>query len=177
MTVWWPKHVASNLNNKILLCLTENVYIRCLSVSIFVCRNIKCNTLYIIYYITEACAIQLDSTYNELGILTIYISPRGNFTNFLNRLGLILQKFYSSKYSIAICGDVNVYCLIDINIKSQLDAVWHSYNVACTVKFPTKIGLNSHTAIGSVFIVIHASTIAKYDLYPLINGLSDHDTQ
>jgi len=65
----------------------------------------------------------LDSTYNEIGILTIYISPRGNFTNFLNRLGLILQKFYSSKYSIAICGDVNVYCLIDINIKSQLDAV------------------------------------------------------
>ena len=115
MTVWWPKHVASNLNNKILLCLTENVYIRCLSVSIFVCRNIKCNTLYIIYYITEACAIQLDSTYNEIGILTIYISPRGNFTNFLNRLDLILQKLYSSKYSIIICGDVNVYCLIDIN--------------------------------------------------------------
>ena len=31
-----------------------------------------------------ACAIQLDSTFNKLCILTVYRSPRGNFTNFLN---------------------------------------------------------------------------------------------
>jgi hypothetical protein len=35
--------------------------------------------------------------------------------------------------------------------------------------------LNSQTAIDSVFI--DTSTIGKYDLYPLINGLSDHDAQ
>jgi len=36
-------------------------------------------------------------------------------------------------------------------------------------------GLNSQTAIDNVFI--DTSTIGKYDLYPLINGLSDHDAQ
>jgi len=35
------------------------------------------------------------------------------------------------------------------------------------------MGPNSHTAIDNVFIA--TSTIGKYDLYPHINGLSDHD--
>jgi len=37
------------------------------------------------------------------------------------------------------------------------------------------MGLNSHTAIDSVFV--DTSTIGKYNLYPAINGLSDHDAQ
>jgi len=87
---------------------------------------------------------------------------------------LILQKLYSNKY-IAICGDVNVNYLIDNIRRSQLDAVLHSYNLAGIVKFSTRFGLNSYTAIDSVSI--DTSTTGKYDLYPLINGLSDHDAQ
>ena len=64
---------------------------------------------------TEACAIQLDSTFNKLCILDIYRFPRGDFTNFLERLDLILQKLYKNKYNIIICGDVNVNYLIDNN--------------------------------------------------------------
>jgi hypothetical protein len=71
------------------------------------------------------------------------------------------------------CGDVNVNCRIDNDRKSQLDAVLHSYNLAGVVKFPTRMCQNSHTAIDSVFI--DTSTIGKYDLYPLINGLADCD--
>jgi hypothetical protein len=91
---------------------------------------------------TEACAVWLDSTFNKLCILTIYRSPRGNFTNVLNRLDLILQKLYNNKYNIFICGDVNVNYLIDNNRRSQLDAVLHSYNLAGIVKFPTTYGPN-----------------------------------
>jgi len=43
------------------------------------------------------------------------------------------------------------------------------------VEFPTRFGLNSQTAIDSVFI--DTSTIEKYDLYPFRNGLSDYDAQ
>ena len=43
------------------------------------------------------------------------------------------------------------------------------------VEFPTRFGLNSQTAIDNVSI--DTSTIGKYDLYPLINGLSDYDAQ
>jgi len=66
-------------------------------------------------------------------------------------------------------------CVINNRSKSQLDAVLHSNNLACIVKLPTKIGLNSQTAIGNVFV--DTSTFTKYDLYPLIHGLSDHDAQ
>ena len=88
------------------------MYIYCfLSVSIFVYRNLKYNTInidqYNIDYIIEACAIEFDPAYNKLYILADYKSPRGNFTNFLNRLDLILQKYYNSKYNIT-CGDGNV---------------------------------------------------------------------
>jgi len=44
-----------------------------------------------------------------------------------------------------------------------------------TLQFPTRFGLNSQTAIDNVFIDI--STIGNYKLYPLINGLSEHDAQ
>ena len=70
------------------------------SVSIFVYRKWKYSNINIDEYNidkdTEACAIQFDSTFNKLCILTIYSSPRGNFTNFLNRLDLILQKLYNT---------------------------------------------------------------------------------
>jgi hypothetical protein len=77
----------------------------------FVYRNLKHNTINIDEYNThkgtEVCAIQLDSTFNKLSFLTIYRSPRGNLTNFLHRLYLILQKRYNNKYNIVIRGDVN----------------------------------------------------------------------
>ena len=71
-------------------------------VSIFVYRNLKYKTINIYEYnideVIEACAIQLDSTFNSLRILAIYRSPRGDFTVFLKRLDLILQKLYNNKY-------------------------------------------------------------------------------
>jgi len=148
-------------------------------VSIFVYRNLKYTTINIDEYNigkdTEPCAIQLDSKFNKLCISIIYGYPRGNLTNFLNQLDLILQILYNNKYNIIICGDVNVNYLIGNNRRSQIDAVLNSYNFAGIVKFHSRFGLNSHTAIDIVFV--DTSTIRKYDLYPLINVLSDHDAQ
>ena len=107
--------------------------------------------------------------------MVIRRSPRGDFTNFLTQLDLILQKPFNNKYNIIICVEVNVNYVIDNNRRSQLDAVLHSYNLTGIVEFPTRSGLNSQTAIDNVFI--DTSTNGKYDLYPLKNGLSDHDAQ
>jgi hypothetical protein len=43
------------------------------------------------------------------------------------------------------------------------------------VEFPTRYGLNSQMANDNVFI--DSSTFGKYELYPSVNGLSDHDAQ
>jgi hypothetical protein len=48
-------------------------------------------------------------------------------------------------------------------------------NLAGIVTFPTRFDLYSHTAIVNVFT--GTSITGKYDLYPPINGLSDHDAQ
>jgi len=109
-----------------------------------------------------------------LCVLSIFRSPRGDFTNFLKQLDLILQKLYNNKYNIVICGDINVNYMIDNNRRSQLDAVLHSYILAGIVEFPTRFGLNSHMAINILFT--DTSTIVKHELYPFINGLSDHDS-
>jgi hypothetical protein len=72
----------------------------------------------------------------------------GNLKNFLNRSDSNLQKFITSD----ITCDVSVNYIINNNRKSQLDAVLHSYNLMGIVKFPTIIGLNSHTANDNVFM-------------------------
>jgi hypothetical protein len=43
------------------------------------------------------------------------------------------------------------------------------------VEFPTRIGLRSITAIDNIFVDI--SAVGKYDIYPITNGLSDHEAQ
>jgi len=69
-------------------------------VIIFVYRNLKYNNINIDEYNIDkdmaACSIQLDSTFNKLCILAIYRSPRGDFTNFLKQLDLILQNFITT---------------------------------------------------------------------------------
>ena len=148
-------------------------------VSIFVYRDLKYNTIKIDEYNIdkdiEACAIQLDSTLIKLCILAVYRSPKGDFTIFHKQLDLILQKLYNNKYSILIYGDINVNYLIDTNRRSQLDAVLHFYNLMGIDEFPTRYGLISQMAIDNVFI--DTSTFGKYELYPSVNGLSDHDAQ
>jgi hypothetical protein len=44
-----------------------------------------------------------------------------------------------------------------------------------TVNFPTRLQNNSATAIDNIFI--DASLQGNYVIYPLCNGLSDHDVQ
>ena len=148
-------------------------------VSIFVYRNLKYNTIKIDEYNIdkdfEVCAIQLDSALNKLCILAVYRSPKFDFTIFLIQLDLILQKLNNNKYSILICGGINVNYLIDSNRRSQLDAMLHSYNLVGIAEFPTRYGLNYQTAINNVFI--DTSTFGKYKLNPSVNGLSDHDAQ
>ena len=103
--------------------------------SIFVYRNLKYSTINIDEYNIdkdiEVCAIQLDSTFDKLCILTIYRSPRSDFTNFLNRLDLILQKLYNNKYNIVIYGDVNVNYLIDNNTDQQSKTNIEEISILC----------------------------------------------
>jgi ribosomal protein L31 len=49
-----------------------------------------------------------------------------------------------------------------------------SFNLSSTVTFPTRIATKSSTVIDNIYIDINSS---NFTVYPLINGLSDHDGQ
>jgi hypothetical protein len=105
----------------------------------------------------------------------IYRSPKGDFKNFLKQLDLILHKLYNHRYNNIICGGRNANYLVDNHDKSQLNMVLHSYSLSSIVKFPTRFGLNSCTTTDNIFIDI--SSFGNYELYPLTNGLSNHEAQ
>ena len=56
-----------------------------------------------------------------------------------------------------------------------MDMLLASYNLSSTVNFPTRLQNNSATAIDNIFIDV--SLQENYAIFPLCNGLSDHDAQ
>jgi hypothetical protein len=50
-----------------------------------------------------------------------------------------------------------------------------SYNLISIVTFPTRVDMSTSTITDNFFIDI--TRTGKYDIYPFINGLSDHDAQ
>ena len=82
---------------------------------------------------------------------------------------------YSNTIEIIICGDININYLNDSTYKQLLDSLLASYGLCSTVQFPNRIQNNSHSAIDNIFI----DTFKFYNflVYPIINGLSDHDAQ
>jgi hypothetical protein len=94
---------------------------------------------------------------------------------FLNRLDRILNSLYKVDLKFIICGDININYLADSDETRQLDAVLLSYNLPSIVNFPTRTQNKSSTAIDNIFIDTYKITDST--LFPLISGLSDHDTQ
>jgi hypothetical protein len=67
--------------------------------------------------------VQLNLQNNIFYILTIYRSPSGNFTNFVNYLEHILQLLYKPKIDLIICGDIKINYLEESNRVKQLIAL------------------------------------------------------
>jgi len=64
---------------------------------------------------------------------------------------------------------------LKITKKTLLDSLLASYNLTNTVYFPTRIQNTSATAIDNIFI--NVSKFDDYIIFPIVNGLSDHDAQ
>ena len=86
-----------------------------------------------------------------------------------------MQKFLNLKFNFIICGNINVNYLAESYRKNQLINNLQSIKLSSIINFPTRIGPNSFSIIGNVFI--DNFYLNKFDIIPLINGLSDHDAQ
>jgi len=123
----------------------------------------------------EICAIKLHLPSHEICVITIYRSPSGNYQYFIDKLETILNMIYSNSVELIICGDININYLIDSTSKQLLDSLLASYGLHSTVQFPTRIQNNSYTTIDNIFI--DTFKFSNFTVKPIINGLSDHDTQ
>jgi len=123
----------------------------------------------------EICGIKLEVQSSVFCILTVYRSPSGNFSRFLETLDAVLQFVYSPSLGIIICGDININYLLVTEQRKQLDNLLLLYNLVGIVDFPTRLSNTSTTAIDNVFIDV--STFHDYLITPFPNGLSDHDAQ
>jgi len=123
----------------------------------------------------EICAAKLHLPSHEICVTTLYGSPFGNYQYFIDKLGTILNMFYSNSFEIIICGDIKINYLIYSTSKKLLDSLLASCGLHSTVQFPTRIQNNSYSTIDNIFI--DTFKFSNFTVYPSINWLSDHDTQ
>ena len=151
----------------------------CGGVCIFILDNINYTTINMDRYSTEKdieiCAVKLHISSYTIIIITVYRSPTGNIAHFLSNLEAALNQIYSNTVNIILCGDFNINYLVDNQNKQALNSLLTSYNLSSIIDFPTRIHNDSKTLIDNIFI--NKLTNINYSVYPLINGLSDHDAQ
>jgi hypothetical protein len=123
----------------------------------------------------EICAVKLHFSSHTVVIVSVYGSPAGRFSYFLNNLEIALNPIYDNSIDIILCGDFNINYLTYNHNKQLVDSLLTTYNLYSTVNFATRICNGSNTAIDNIFINIFRN--GSFSVRLLINGLSDHDTQ
>jgi exonuclease III len=123
----------------------------------------------------ELCSvkIKLDSSY--IYILSVYRAPSSNFSYFMHKMDKILRLLYNTKTEYIICGDFNIYYLIDNCRKSQFNSLLNSYNLFSIVDFPTRIQNTYTSTIDNIFL--DYSRLGTFKVTRICNGISDHDAQ
>jgi hypothetical protein len=87
--------------------------------------------------VTELCAALIILREAHFIVLGIFISPSGNFNQFLNLPDTTLKYVYRPKIEFILHGDLNVNYLVDSNHKFQLSVLLQSYKLAHVTDFPT----------------------------------------
>ncbi|KAL3279180.1 hypothetical protein HHI36_016693, partial [Cryptolaemus montrouzieri] len=97
------------------------------------------------------------------------------FHDFINGvdqvLGAVFNKFLN--YRVVICGDFNVYLLVESRERYEFLDLLKSYNIEQTVFQPTQISRDSETLLGNILVNFEncdGNTV-------VLPGLSDHAAQ
>jgi len=123
----------------------------------------------------EICAIKLHTPSCAIIVVTVYRSPTGDVTHFLNTTETALDQLYTNTTNIIVCGDFNINYLSDNKKKQTLNSLLTSYSLYSAIDFPTRTNNTTSTTIDNIFI--NKFKHENYKVYSLINGLSDHDAQ
>jgi hypothetical protein len=153
------------------------ITVKCGEVCIHIHENIKLWNINIQKYCKEQdleiAAVKLHLSKKNVIEFCVYRAPTGDLDYFLKQIDTIRNSLYNSKTEFIVCGDSNINYIGTNNKKTQLENLLSTYNLTCTVHFPTRITNISITSIDTFFVdAKNTYTIKRY-----INGLSDHDAQ
>jgi exonuclease III len=123
----------------------------------------------------EACAIKIQIDTIRICILCLYRAPTGNINNSVVQLETTLKYQERTNSEFIIIGDTNTNFLIDNYKKEQLQRMLNTYKLTQVIDFPTRIGPTTASLIDNLFLDRHRK--GKFQLYSVLNGLSDHDGQ
>jgi hypothetical protein len=98
----------------------------------------------------EVCPVKLETKSFNLRILALYRASSADFNQFMKRLDDTLKYLNNPKSEFLICGDINV-------------------------DFATRTQNGSSTVINNIFVDI--TRLSSFSIFPITNGLSDHDDQ
>jgi hypothetical protein len=110
----------------------------------------------------------------KLCILCLYRAAGGDVSQFIEQLDSTLLYLESIKSELIICGDTNINYLIENYKKEQLQSVLDTYNFVQIIDFPTTSS-TPNSLIDNFFL--DRRSYNKFQIYPALNGLSDHDGQ
>jgi endonuclease/exonuclease/phosphatase family metal-dependent hydrolase len=121
----------------------------------------------------EACSVRLYLQTGTISIVNLYRSPLGNFNHFLKELEILLNFVSKNSMRLIVCGDFNVNFNDDTPHRRALISLLATFGLYGTVDFPTRIHNKSIMTIDNIFV--NSIKQNSINVYPWINGLSDHD--
>jgi hypothetical protein len=74
-----------------------------------------------------------------------------------------------------LCRDISVNYLRENKNKSKLNMIMNTYNLEQVVDFPTRIFKDKVSQLNNIFL--DRTKLHCISVYPIQNGLSDHDAQ
>ena len=93
----------------------------------------------------------------------------------LHFIGAIIVYKNVAYHTLIVCGDFNVNFNDDTPHRRSLISLLANFGLYGTVDFPTRTHNNSITKVENIFV--NSIKQNSINVYPWINGLSDHDAQ
>jgi hypothetical protein len=109
-----------------------------------------------------------------LTVVCVYRSPDGDFSIFLKNLELVIQKTKVRKRRLILCGDWNINFMQRSKRMRDLQELLILYNLANTVRSPTRVTKNSASLID---VIIADKDIIRQIATVIDLGYSDHKAQ
>ena len=109
----------------------------------------------------------------DVVIICVYRTPGSNIKVFIKNVDLILEYYSTTKYTPVIVGDLNINFKTQA-VNSELNILFHTYNLKPTIFSPTRITKTSSSTIDQVLI---NTELLSFQSNVLNTGFSDHEAQ